>query len=51
MQVRLNTGLAAAVPAWKLAELLDVGPLAEFREKTEEALRLEDERDSGATKD
>ncbi len=29
--VKMNTGMAAVVPAWKLAELLDSGPLAEYR--------------------
>jgi hypothetical protein len=31
MQVKLDTGMAAAVPAWKLAEILNQGPLADFR--------------------
>jgi hypothetical protein len=30
-QVRMNTGMMAVVPAWKLAELLDDGPVAENR--------------------
>jgi hypothetical protein len=39
MQVKLNTGMSAAVPAWKLAELLDIGPLADDREKIEHGIR------------
>lgn len=39
MQVRLNKGMAAAVPAWKLAELLDIGMLADHREKIEQEVR------------
>jgi hypothetical protein len=35
MQVAANTGMAAAVPAWKLAELLDSGPLADHRRDVE----------------
>ena len=31
LQVKLNTGMAAVVPAWKLAQLLDDGPLADHR--------------------
>jgi len=30
-QVKMNTGMMAVVPAWKLAELLDEGPVAEHR--------------------
>jgi hypothetical protein len=33
MQVKVNTGLAAVVPAWKLAEMLDYGPAAEAMKK------------------
>ena len=37
-QVKVNTGMMAVVPAWKLYELLFEGPLAEHRQiKTEEA--------------
>jgi hypothetical protein len=35
MQVAANTGMAAVVPAWKLADLLDSGPLAEHRRDIE----------------
>jgi hypothetical protein len=35
MQVAANTGMAVAVPAWKLAELLDYAPLAEHRKEME----------------
>jgi hypothetical protein len=33
MQVKMNTGMMAVVPAWKLAELLDEGPIADHRKK------------------
>lgn len=39
IQVKLNTGMAAAVPAWRLAELLDAGPLAAHRETVEREVR------------
>ncbi len=35
-QVKLNTGMAAVVPAWKLAQLLDEGPLASHRKQIAE---------------
>lgn len=35
MQVRLNTGMAAVVPAWRLADMLDKGPLAAHRAEIE----------------
>jgi hypothetical protein len=31
-QIRLNTGMMAVVPAWKLAEMLDQGPVADARQ-------------------
>jgi hypothetical protein len=35
MQVCTNAGMMGVVPAWKLAEMLDSGPLAEHREEQE----------------
>jgi hypothetical protein len=35
LQVAANTGMAAVIPAWKLAELLDSGPLAQHRKEVE----------------
>jgi hypothetical protein len=40
-QVRMNTGMMAVVPAWKLAELLDEGPFAEHRKRETEKAREE----------
>ncbi len=39
MQVKLNTGLATVVPAWKLAELLNSGSLAKDRNAIEDKAR------------
>lgn len=33
MQVKVNTGMAAVVPAWKLDQLLDEGPLLQHRKQ------------------
>jgi hypothetical protein len=41
MQVRLNTGMMAVVPAWKLAEMLTSGPIADERQRITEELRKE----------
>lgn len=38
-QVRLNTGMAGVVPAWKLAELLDTPQLTDYRSATELQLK------------
>jgi hypothetical protein len=35
LQVATNTGMMGVVPVWKLAELLDQGPLAEHRAEQE----------------
>jgi hypothetical protein len=38
-QVRMNTGIMTVVPAWKLIELLDEGPVAEQRKEGIEQIR------------
>ena len=38
MQVPINTGMMGVVPVWKLAELLDTGPIAEHRKKVEKTV-------------
>ena len=40
-RVKLSTGIAGTVPAWKLAELLDNGPLANERADVEKLIREE----------
>jgi hypothetical protein len=44
MHVRVNTGMMGAVPAWKLAELLDEGVVAENRRVIMESARQEMEK-------
>jgi hypothetical protein len=39
MQVRMNTGMMAVVPSWKLAELLDHGPVLAHRQVLTEQAR------------
>jgi hypothetical protein len=39
MQIRMNTGLMAVVPSWKLAELLDHGPVVSQRRIFTEQVR------------
>jgi hypothetical protein len=52
MQVCVNTGMMAVVPAWKLAELLDDGPLAEQRRiETEKARKGMEDNPPPATPD
>ena len=44
MHVKVNTGLAPVVPAWKLAEILDTGPLAENRKEIERQVMEHEEK-------
>lgn len=44
MHVKVNTGLAPVVPAWKLAEILDTGPLAENRKEIERQVMENEEK-------
>ena len=46
MQVRMNTGIMAVVPAWKLIEMLDEGPLAEQRKEIIENICRQQQEDS-----
>jgi hypothetical protein len=39
MQVPINTGMMGVVPVWKLAEMLDNGPIANFRFEQERIAR------------
>jgi hypothetical protein len=39
MQVPISTGMMGAVPVWKLAEMLENGPIAEFRFEQERIAR------------
>ncbi len=43
VQVKMNTGLMAVVPAWKLAELLGEGTAAEYRQELTKQIREEHE--------
>jgi hypothetical protein len=38
MQVPINTGMMGAVPVWKLAHMLDSGPLADYRAEVEKSI-------------
>jgi hypothetical protein len=49
MQVRTNTGMMAAVPAWRLAELLDKEELARERATRAEKLREEERKNPSPT--
>jgi hypothetical protein len=52
MQVKMNTGIMAVVPAWKLIELLDEGPVADRRrEVIEEIRRAQESNSPSATSD
>jgi len=51
-RVRMNTGIMTVVPAWKLIEMLDEGPLAENRKEGIEAIReYQEANPSTATSD
>jgi hypothetical protein len=44
-QVRMNTGIMTVIPAWKLIDMLDEGPIAEQRKQMIEEIRQRQEAD------